>query len=45
VQFILGIVSDRYGCTLMLSSEYEWVLWLVVGMDGIILLVVRGGNG
>jgi len=35
VEFILGMVNDRHGWTLVLSSEYEWVL---------VLFVVNGGN-
>jgi hypothetical protein len=33
---ILGMVSDRHGWTLVLNSEYEWVL---------LFFVASGGNG
>ncbi len=36
MEFILGMINDRHGWTLLLSGEYEWVL---------LLFVVSGGNG
>jgi hypothetical protein len=36
VEFILGMINDRHGWTLVLNSEHEWVL---------LLFVVSGGNG
>jgi hypothetical protein len=46
VEFLLGMINDKHGWTLVLNNEYEWVLLLfeVSGGNGWTLLVTIGLN-